>query len=344
MFKSVLQAVIQQEVLTVEDAEKAMNIIMEGNASPSQIAGFLTALRLRGETVDEIVGFTRSLRSHMTTVNGIDTDTVDTCGTGGDAANTFNISTASSLVVASHGVKVAKHGNLAVSSKSGSADVLKTLGVNIQQNADEARKALAAYNMTFLFAPLYHQAMKHAVVPRKELGFRTVFNILGPLANPARCKRQLIGVYDHEQAKKMASALRILGSSHVMLVTGEDGLDEATITGKTNVVELKNGDITTFQIHPEDFGLEVGSLKDIQSFTPEESAQTIESVLLGKAHPSARNIVALNAGASLYVSGAAATLSEGVMLALETVQTGNAYKQLERMKEAAGTEEERTHA
>ncbi|NGP43711.1 anthranilate phosphoribosyltransferase [Bacillaceae bacterium SIJ1] len=332
MFESILQTVAaRQETLSEQKAEQAMNIVMQGEASPLQIASFLTALHMRGETIEEIIGFVRSLRSHMTTVNGPTENLIDMCGTGGDASGTFNISTASSLLVSSLGVPVAKHGNFAVSSKSGSADVLNTLGIDIQQNAEEAKQGLAKHHMSFLFAPLYHQAMKHAVAPRKELGFRTVFNILGPMANPLRCRKQLIGVYDFEQAKKMAKALRELGSEHVLLVTGEDGLDEITITGRTNVVELCDGDIHTYQIEPAQFNVPTGRIEDILARSPEDSARIITDVLKGKGEEAATNIVALNAGAALYVADDVSSIEAGIERAQQALRTGQGYAHLEKM-------------
>lgn len=322
MFKKSLNKCIEGKELTESEAEIVMNEIMSGNATASQIASLLSILRFRGETVSEMTGFAKAMRSNMVTINYEEDDLVDTCGTGGDGASTFNISTASAIVVSSLEVKVAKHGNRAISSKSGSADVLEYLGVNIQATREEALKALEENGMSFLFAPIYHSSMKHAVIPRKEIGFRTVFNLLGPLANPARCKRQVIGVYSTDYAEKMAQTLKQLGSSHVLLVTGQDGLDEMSITGPTDVVELKGGKIRRFKLSPEDVGLETGIIKDIQVSTVSESAELLESVLYGQGNKSATNIVLFNAGAGLYVAGKAASIEEGVQLAKEALQSG----------------------
>jgi anthranilate phosphoribosyltransferase len=258
----------------------------------------------------------------MTKMDIDDSMIVDTCGTGGDGASTFNISTAVSIILASIGVKVAKHGNRKVSSKSGSADVLEALGIPIDTTPDQGAKALAEKGMTFMFAPLYHQAMKHAGPARQELGFRTVFNLLGPMSNPANAKRQLIGIYDTRYAEKMAETLRELGSTDVLLVTGRDGLDEITVTGKTDVVQLKDGKITRFTISPEDFGLSVGNLEDIRISKTEESAKIIRDVFYGEANESATTIVTLNAAAGLYIAGKAKDLRDGVELVQKAIQEG----------------------
>lgn len=338
MLKELLHQCIEGKTLTVAEAEEAMNEIMGGEATASQVASLLSILRLRGETVEEITGFAKAMRNHMNTLELDDQEEViDTCGTGGDGVSTFNISTASAIVASSLGIKVAKHGNRAVSSKSGSADVLENLGIPIQSTKEEAVEALKQHNMSFLFAPNYHAAMKHAVVPRKEIGFRTVFNILGPLSNPAQSKRQVIGVYDSKIAEKMAETLKTLGSKHVLLVTGRDGLDEISITTDTDIVELKNGEITKYTIHPNDFQLPVGKLEDIQAESVESSAKLIHQVFTNQANESAKNTILLNAGAAIYVSGKANTIQEGVDLAREAIDTRkvmNHIQSLASQKEA----------
>ncbi|MCZ0754445.1 anthranilate phosphoribosyltransferase [Anoxybacillus sp. J5B_2022] len=331
MFKQLLAKCIEGETLTEQEAYEAMMAIMSGEATASQIASFLSILRLRGETVDELTGLARGMRSHMVTV-ACEDDVIDTCGTGGDEKATFNISTAAAIVASSLGVKVAKHGNRAVSSKSGSADVLEALHIPIQTTPEEAKAALQTKGLAFLFAPLYHAAMKHAAIPRKEIGFRTVFNLLGPLSNPARCKRQVIGVYSTRYAEKLAETLKRLGSSHVLFVTGRDGLDECSITTETDVVELKDGQIRRFVLTPEECGLPRGTLEDIQVHTVAQSAALLRAVMEGTANESAINIVSLNAGVALYVAGKAASIREGVDLAKEAIMTKQALIQLCRLQ------------
>ncbi|WP_017436791.1 anthranilate phosphoribosyltransferase [Saccharococcus caldoxylosilyticus] len=331
MLKQLLHKCIDGYVLTEEEAYEAMMAIMSGAATASQIASFLSILRLRGETVDELTGLVKAMRSRMMTLD-YEEEVIDTCGTGGDGASTFNISTAAAIVVSSLGVKVAKHGNRAVSSKSGSADVLEALHIDIQTTPEEAKQALKMKGLAFLFAPLYHSAMKHAALPRKEIGFRTVFNLIGPLANPARCKRQVIGVYSTQYAEKLAETLRRLDSEHVLFVTGKDGLDECSIAAETDVVELKHGEIRRFVITPEQYGLARGKLEHIQVNTVQQSAELLKAVMEGKANESATNIVVLNAGVALYAAGKADTIHEGVEMAKEALMTKKAYEQFERLR------------
>jgi anthranilate phosphoribosyltransferase len=333
MLKQFLNKCVNGETLTEQEAQQVMDAIMNGEATESQIASLLSILRFRGETVDEMTGFARSMRSHMKKIDFKDGELVDTCGTGGDGASTFNISTTVAIVLSALGVKVAKHGNRAVSSKSGSADVLEQLGIPIQSSVEEAGKAIKEKGMSFLFAPIYHSAMKHAVVPRKEIGFRTIFNLLGPLSNPAQCKKQVIGVYDTNFAEKMAKTLLSLGSEHVLFVTGRDGLDECTITAETDVVELKNGEITRFVISPEEMGLDRGNVQDIQVSSVKESAALIVDILAGKANRSAQHIIALNAGAALYVAGKVTTIKEGVKLAKEGIESGRVFAHYQSLQQ-----------
>ncbi|WP_226585051.1 anthranilate phosphoribosyltransferase [Halobacillus litoralis] len=327
--KEVLSRVVSGEVLSEQDAFTAMDAIMKGEATTGQLMSMLSVMRYRGETVEEMTGFVRAMRQNMTKLAVEDSSIVDTCGTGGDGSSTFNISTAVSIVLASLGVKVAKHGNRKVSSKSGSADVLETLGVPIDTTPDKGAKALQEKGMTFMYAPLYHQAMKHAGPARQELGFRTVFNLLGPMSNPANAKRQLIGIYDTAYAEKMAETLHKLGSTHVLLVTGRDGLDEITITGKTDMVELKDGEIRRFTIAPEDYGLSRGPIEDIRITRTEDSAAIIRDVLYGKANESAASIVTLNAAAGLYVADKVKDIQEGVEAVQEAIRSGMASEYFE---------------
>lgn len=328
--KDMLNQVVSGGTLSEEEAFQTMNMIMKGEATQGQLMSLLSVLRHRGETVEEITGFVKAMRSHMKTVNTEFHNLVDTCGTGGDGASTFNVSTAVSVVLASLGVKIAKHGNRKVSSSSGSADVLEELGIPIDPTPEDGAQALRDKGMTFLFAPLYHEAMKHAAPARQELGFRTVFNLLGPMSNPAGAKRQLIGIYDTTFAEKMAKALRDLGSEHVLLVTGRDGLDEITVTDQTDVVELKSGNISRYTITPEDFGLTRGQIQDLQISHSRESAALIRDVLKGHSeNKSAEAMITLNAGAGLYVAGVTESIQAGVIQAQEALRDGTVHRYFE---------------
>ncbi|WP_227936194.1 anthranilate phosphoribosyltransferase [Alkalihalobacillus deserti] len=322
MFKSILRSCMEGNTMSEQEAEQVMDEIMNGQATPSQIASLLTIMRFRGETIEEMTGFARSMRAHSLRIPTENLSVVDTCGTGGDGLSTFNVSTACAIVLSGMGVPVAKHGNRAVSSKSGSADVLEELQIPIQHTTEEARQSLIDSNLCFLFAPLYHQSMKHAVTPRKEIGFRTIFNVLGPLANPANAQHQLIGVYDHQFALKMAETLSRLGTTRTLLVTGGEGLDELSITSESKVIEVNGKEQTTYTISPEDVGLKRGLLEEIQVNTPAESAQLIKAVLKGEANESATGIVTLNAAAALYAAKRVASIQEGIALVDEAIQSG----------------------
>lgn len=332
MLKHVLAKCIDGKLLSEDEAKQVMDEIMQNRATPSQIASLLSIMRFRGETVDEMVGFARSMKDHSITIEHNEKQVLDTCGTGGDGSSTFNISTTAAIITSSLGVKVAKHGNRAVSSKSGSADVLEALNIEIQVTPDDAAKSLKEKGMTFLYAPIYHAAMKHAAVPRREIGFRTIFNVLGPLTNPANAKAQLLGVFDPKIARKMAETLARLGGERALFVTGGEGLDEISITTHTNVVELKDGEIFEYQIKPEDFGLKRGSLQDIQVHTVEESANLIRDIISGRANESATNIVILNAAAALYVVGARDSIKEAVEDVKEALKSGRVYDQFLRLQ------------
>ncbi|MCM3065902.1 MULTISPECIES: anthranilate phosphoribosyltransferase [Priestia] len=332
MFKELLSKCLNGETLSAVEAQELMNDIMNGQVPPTQIAGILTLLTYRGETVEEIVGFVKGMRNNMNTISIRYENVIDTCGTGGDGASTFNISTASAIVASAAGVKVAKHGNRAVSSKSGSADVLERLGVDIQGEKTEVEEALERVNMSFLFAPLYHPAMKHVAQTRRELGFRTVFNALGPLANPTNCSKQVIGVYSIDLARKLAQALVQLKAKHVLLVCGRDGLDEISVTTETDVVEVKDGRVVEYMLSPESLGVQRGTMKELIVNDAAESAALIQSIFKNGENKIAQSAVAVNAAAAIYVSGAVQTLEQGVVEAIRIIESGQAFEQLQRLK------------
>ncbi len=339
MLKDILRACMNGKTMTEREAETVMNLIMNGQATASQIASLVTIMRLRGETVDEITGFARSMRAHSLHIPVADLPVVDTCGTGGDDLGTFNISTATALVLAALGVPVAKHGNRAVSSKSGSADVLEKLSIPIQYSPEEAERSLKNSNLCFMFAPIYHQSMKHAAVPRKEIGFRTIFNVLGPLTNPARANYQLIGVYDREFARKMAEALSRLGTTKALVVNGGEGLDEISITTETTVIEVNGTDLNEYTLIPEDVGLKRGIIEDIQVSSSEESAALIMDVLKGHANASAVGVVTINAAAALYAAKRVSTIEAGVTLVRNAIQSGAVYEHFQTLQIEKGTEQ-----
>lgn len=329
-FQKILHTVVSGENLTEYEMMAAMTQIMEGKVVDSQFAAFLTALQLKHETVPEIVGAARVMRSKAEKVKVKGTNIVDTCGTGGDGADTFNISTAVAFVVAGAGVTVAKHGNRAVSSKSGSADVLKCLGVNIDATLPTVERCIDEVGIGFLFAPLMHKAMKHAAAVRKELGFRTIFNLLGPLTNPAHAHAQVLGVFDSRWVNPLAEVLRDLGSRRALVVHGFDGLDEITLTGETQVSELKNDKVINFTIDPKEFGYSLCSAQDLKGGSPEENAEIILEILQGAAGPKT-DIVILNAAAAIYVGGKAESIERGILVAANSIGTGSASKKLEEL-------------
>lgn len=332
MIQMILGRVVKGETLSKEEASEVMTMMMEGKLTSEQIASLISMMRIRGETTEEISGFLQTMRRYMKTLNIAETDSViDTCGTGGDGTSTFNISTAAAIVLASMGIKVAKHGNRSVSSSSGSADVLEMLGIPVEQTQEEGVMALKEKKLTFLFAPFYHSAMKHAAIARKAVGFRTIFNLLGPLANPAGTKRQLIGLFDFSFATKIARVLKETGSRHVLIVSGRDGLDEISISEETDIVELKEGEIHSYSISPEQFGMSKGELKDIQIQSPEESASLIQSIFKGTASESATNIVILNAAAGLYVAGQTASIQQGVRRVRQALSDGTVQNYFEQV-------------
>lgn len=328
MFLSALHSVVDGNDLTENEMVLAMTEIMEGKVSDSQLAAFLTALNIKGETVPEIVGAALVMRSKAENLNIKATPLVDTCGTGGDKSDTFNISTASALVAAGAGVNIAKHGNRAVSSRSGSADVLKCLGVNIDAGLPAVKNCVEKAGIGFLFAPLMHKAMKHAAGVRKELGFRTIFNVLGPLTNPANAEAQVLGVFDAKWVEPLAEVLAELGCSHALVVHGEDGLDEITLTGESHIAELKKGKVKSYKLDPDELGLEICFSEDLKGGTPEENAEIIEGILNGEKGPK-RDIVLLNSAAAIYVAGIAKSLEQGVQCAVESIDSGKARAKLE---------------
>jgi anthranilate phosphoribosyltransferase len=331
MIKDAISKVVKKVDLTEAEMVSVTNEIMTGAASPSQIGSFITAVRMKGETVDEITGAARVMRKKAILVDAGGGAVVDTCGTGGDESMTFNISTAAAFVVAACGLTVAKHGNRSVSSRSGSADVLRTLGVNIEAEVSRVEECLKEAGIGFLFAPMLHGAMKYAAPVRREIGIRTIFNLLGPLTNPAGAQCQVLGVYDTLLTDILAKVLSNLGSIHAFVVSGEDGLDEITLTDDTRVTELKDGTIKTYHIKPEDFGFERCSPEALLGGDPEENASIILEILNGKKGPQ-RDVVLLNASAGITAGGKTRTLEEGVAFARGAIDSGEALKKLEGLK------------
>lgn len=328
-FKTLLAHVATGAPLNLAQARQAFEIMMSGDATPAQIGGFLMALRVRGETVDEITAAASVMREKVLRVDA-PMDAIDTCGTGGDASGTFNISTAAAFVVAACGVPVAKHGNRALSSKTGSAEVLMALGVNIETSPDLVSECVRKAGLGFMMAPRHHGAMKHVGPTRVELGVRTIFNLLGPLSNPAGTKRQLIGVFAKQWVEPLARVLGNLGAERAWVVHGSDGLDELTTTGPSYVAALENGQVRSFDIHPADAGLELAQPVDLLGGDSEANANAIRDLLAG--HKGAyRDIVLLNAAAALIVAGKAADLKAGAALGADAIDSGKAVKVLERL-------------
>ena len=345
MLKQAIHKIVEGLNLSEEEMEAAMDVIMSGNATPAQIGSFITALRLKGETVEEITAAARVMRQKATRIQvdnalinidrdeiNLDLETiVDTCGTGGDATNTFNVSTTTAFVVAGCGLRVAKHGNRSVSSLCGSADVIEKLGVNLDVPPAVVEKCLNEVGIGFLYAPALHGAMKYAIGPRREIGIRTIFNILGPLTNPAGANVQVLGVYNRELTPVLAEVLGKLGSRSAFVVYGEGSFDEISITGKTQVSELKDGQVSTYTIEPEDFGLPHANEHDILGGNAQQNADIVLSVLQGE--PGARrNMVLLNAAAALVAAGQATDFQDGITQAAEAIDAGRAMEKLEGMK------------
>jgi len=322
-----LKKVLDKLNLKEEEMILVMTQVMEGKVEDSQLGAFLTALRMKGETVEEITGAAKVMRDKAEKIKVSKDPIIDTCGTGGDGANTFNISTAAAFVVAGCDISVAKHGNRAVSSRSGSADVLKCLGVNIEASKLTVEKCIDQIGIGFLFAPLMHGAMKHAAGVRKQLGIRTIFNLLGPLTNPAGANAQVIGIYDSSRLKQIASVLKLLGTRKAFVVHGSDGLDEITLTGETKVCELANGQISEYILKPDSFDLTACEAKDITGGTPEENADILKAILSGIKGPK-RDIVLMNASAAICASDKKENLKAAMELARESIDSGSAEQKL----------------
>ncbi|MBK8814730.1 MAG: anthranilate phosphoribosyltransferase [Methylococcaceae bacterium] len=337
--QTALQKLLTKENLTADEMRGVMRLIMCGAVTDAQIAGFLIALRCKGETVDEIAAAVEVMRELASKVPVSGDHVIDTCGTGGDGANTFNISTACAFVVAAAGGQVAKHGNRSVSSRCGSADVLETAGVNLDLSAKQVAQCVHDIGVGFLFAPKHHGAMKHTINVRKELGVRTLFNLLGPLSNPAAAPNQLIGVFSKEWVEPLAKVLLKLGSNHVLVVSADDGLDEISIGSATQVAELKNGEVLTYTVTPEQFGLQRANLAELAVDNAETSLVMIKSVLNNQ--PSAAlGIVLLNAGAAIYAANIADTLSDGIQIAREVIASGAALAKLNALVKYSNTQSE----
>ena len=320
-----LNKVLNKQDLTSDEMRDVMQLIMSGGATDAQIGGFLIALRCKGETIDEIAAAASVMRELATNVPITGKHIIDTCGTGGDGANTFNISTTCAFVVAAAGGQVAKHGNRSVSSSSGSADVLEAAGVNLDLSAEQVAQSVNEIGVGFLFAPKHHGAMKHAIGPRKEMGVRTLFNLLGPLSNPAGTVNQLIGVFSTDWVEPLAQVLKKLGSRHVLIVNAEDGLDEISIASASNIAELKDGIVSNYQITPEQFGFQRASLDPLAVDGAESSLAMVKSVLNNQAG-AARDIVILNSGAAIYAADLTSTLEDGIKRAQEMIESGRALE------------------
>jgi anthranilate phosphoribosyltransferase len=330
IIQQALNKLLDKQDLTSVEMQGVMGIIMSGGATDAQIGGFLIALRCKGESVDEIAAAAKVMRDLATKVPISGKHVIDTCGTGGDGANTFNISTCCAFVVAAAGGKVAKHGNRSVSSSSGSADVLEVAGVNLGLSAEQVAQCVNDIGVGFLFAPKHHSAMKHAIGPRKEMGVRTLFNLLGPLSNPAKTVNQLIGVFSPEWVEPLAQVLKKLGSEHVVIVNAEDGLDEISIASATHIAELKDGIISSYQITPEQFGFNRTSLDSLAVDGSESSLAMLKSVLNNESG-TAKDIVILNAGAAIYAANLVTTLDAGMDSARQAIETGAALEKFNQL-------------
>jgi len=328
--QAAIKSVMGRQDLSVDEMASVMQQIMTGECTPSQIGGFLVGLRMKGETVDELSAAAGVMRDLSTRVEVDSGYLVDTAGTGGDSSGSFNISTASAIVAAAAGAHVAKHGNRSMTSNSGSADVLEAAGVKLDIDPVQIGVCIEQVGVGFMFAPAHHGAMKHAIGPRREMAVRTVFNVLGPLTNPAGAPNQLIGVFDDELVETMAKVLQQLGSRHVMVVHAEDGMDEISISAPTHVAELSNGEISSYTIAPSDFGMETASLDELKVDSAEQSLAMIQAVLANQAG-AARDIVCLNAGAAIYVSGCAESLAAGIEAARDAISSGKAATVLQEL-------------
>ena len=333
--KEILAKLVAGNDLSVEEAKKAQEIILTGQATDAQIAAFLTALRMKGETIDEITGLASVLRDKANTIAPKVDKHVDLVGTGGDCTYSFNISTTSAFVVAAAGLPVAKHGNRSISSKSGAGDVLEALGVNISADPDVVSRCVETVGIGFMFAPHFNPAMKYVGKGRKELGFRTVFNTLGPLSNPSRAKAMVVGVYDKNLTETIANAMMNMGVERALVVSGNDNMDEITLTGATTISEIKDNTVNTYTVMPEQFGFETVELKELQGGDGKVNAQITKDILSGKEKGAKRNIVLLNAGATLYAGGMCSSIEEGIKLAEKTIDSGKAASIIDALVEAS---------
>jgi len=336
MIKEAIEKAVQKQNLSEGEMMSAMDEIMEGIATPAQIASLITALRMKGETVEEVTGAARIMRQKATRVNACSSTIIDTCGTGGDRLNTFNISTTAAFVVSAAGLTVAKHGNRAVSSGCGSADVLEALGVNINADQEIVEECVQQVGIGFLFAPKLHGAMKYAIGPRREIGIRTIFNMLGPLTNPAGATAQLLGVYDTKLTEMFADVLKNMGTKRAFVVHGLDGLDEVTITGETRVAELKDGIVRTYNINPVDYFGKTDTLESIKGGNPDVNAQIIRDVLSGK-DGACRNVVLINAAMAIVAGEKAGDIKEGLAVATDCIDSGGAVKKLQALIELSNS-------
>ncbi len=333
MIQEAISKLIEKQDLTLQEAEEVMNEIMSGNATDAQIAGFLVSLRLKGETIDEITACAKVMREKASRIKPSNQqELIDVVGTGGDKSGTFNISTAAAFVTAGAGIPVAKHGNKSVSSKSGSADVLASLGIKIDLDPKQVEKCIDEVGIGYMFAPKFHSAMKYAIGPRKELAVRTVFNILGPLTNPAEAPYELMGVFDESLVEPLSEVLGKLGCKHALVIHG-NGLDEISLNGPTKVAEYKDGHVETYEIKPTDFGIKLAELKEVQGNSPEDNAKIILDILNNKEKGPKRDIVVLNAAAAIYAAGKAASIKEGIEIAKDSIDSGKALEKLNNLKD-----------
>jgi len=332
MIREAVAKVVTRENLTQVEAEGVMSEIMHGEATPSQISAFITALRMKGETVEEIAGCAKAMRAHSLKVNSQQKRVLDTCGTGGDGTGTFNISTIVAFVVSGAGVAVAKHGNRSVSSRCGSADVLEALGSKIEMTPEQMAQCIDEVGIGFLFAPCLHPAMQYAAIPRREVGIRTIFNVLGPLTNPASASIQLLGVYDAKLADTIALVLNLLGVDRAMVVYGADGLDELSTTGNSRVTRLRDGNIRSFHVDPREVGLPMAKIEELKGGTAEYNAEIMKLVLRGE-KGARRDVVLLNAGAALAIAGETTDIKEGIIKAADAIDSGMALRKLEQFIE-----------
>ena len=338
MFTELLEKLTRHEDLTADEAAAAMAEIMEGRAAPAHIAALLVGLAMKGERPIEIVGLARTMRAHAVKVSRRDDDVFDTCGTGGDRAGTFNISSCAAIVVGAAGVRVAKHGNRSASSRTGGADVYEALGIRITAPPPAVERCLDEARIGFFFAPTFHPSMRHAAAVRRELGIRTAFNLLGPLTNPAGASRQLVGVPRPEFTELLARALALLGTKRAWVVHGADGIDELTTTGYTKISECRDGAVNTFYLHPGDVGLPKAPVGALQGGDARENARVIERILGGE-RGAARDVVLLNAGAALFIAGAARSVEDGIAMASRAIDAGEAKRTLERLVAISTAEE-----